>query len=449
MRASSPLIAALALAGCSGATSIDVTVTFDEAAHKPQKLDVTITVDNVPRKMAPTTAPGGGTIHSGDDFVVLLPDALDTKQVTVDVTALESGLPTLSGSGRTTVTRGRNAPLTIPLGLSIADMGTEDLAAPPDLATTPDLAAYDAGCGDAGTTCAMGTETTCLANGMTTTRPCPFGCAGGACAGNACQTPGDVSAGGTFTGDSTDLTDDAAGSCGGMGGVDLVTQLTLKTWSSVTLDTAGTAYDTLLYVRKACATPGTELPLAGPCMGGNASALTTMCVDDPMMGVIQSRLVACGLPPGTYYPWLDAKAAGGGFTLDVKLSPVTLLDCPNAGNLLDGGTYNGTTGGNSAFSNVGCLDKGTTSPEHVYFFALTAPKNVTLTATSAIFKPSIYVRKDCTMQASELVNGCNTAPSLMNPAKLTFNALPAGLYTVVVDGSANGGGAYTLTYTAQ
>src|SRR6185369_13765344 len=177
------------------------------------------------------------------------------------------------------------------------------------LATSATDGSVDAGCGDAGTTCAMGVETTCLPNGTTTKRPCPFGCAGDAC----------------------------AGTCGGMGGADLVTQLTLKGWSTVTLDTAGSKYDTLLYLRKTCNTPGSELPLAGPCMGGNPLALTTMCIDDPMMGVPEARLVACGLPAGTYFPWLDAKAGGGLFTLDVKISPVTLLDCATGGNLLDGG----------------------------------------------------------------------------------------------------------------
>ena len=111
------LLAAGAAAGCHApSTSLDVTVVFDDGQHHPNGLTVSIRVAAQQQVMAATvTAPGGRTLHSGDDFVVLLPDATDGSAAEVDVTTIEQG-NALHGQAGATIARAREVAMTVLLG---------------------------------------------------------------------------------------------------------------------------------------------------------------------------------------------------------------------------------------------------------------------------------------------------------------------------------------------
>src|SRR5258706_11643143 len=117
MRASAALAFALA-AGCAGgATALDVTVSFDDAAHHPEAVAVTVQVGGTVRRAdAAVTASGGRPLRSGDNFLVLLPDGLGGQSAQVAVDALESGAPTLHGAGAATIVEHASVALALVLG---------------------------------------------------------------------------------------------------------------------------------------------------------------------------------------------------------------------------------------------------------------------------------------------------------------------------------------------
>jgi|SRR5579883_2001298 len=471
MRASG-IALACALAGCGGGapTALLVTVTFDDAAYHPTELAATVTVPARTLTMdAPVHAPGGRPVRSGDTFAVLLPDAVAGDQATVEV-ATVGFAPELRGSAMHTIDAQHTDSVTVPLApapapgdapvadLALAvdaavadlapriDQSVADLARPVDAARArPDLAAPDLACTPS-TKCAAGVETT-TCGGAVTTRTCPYGCNGASCLRpDNCGAPGDVSAGGTFADSTAGYADDATGTCGGAGGADAVTSLTLATsWRTVTFDTAGSSYDTILYTRFTCANAASELPAAGPCAGAASSGSACSASPNGVPGA--ARLVLCNLPPGVpLYTWLDSTGAGGPYQLAVTLgAPSTLNTCTDAGNLLDGNnrTFSATTVGhanNFSTSLSGCGDGGNTSPDAVFFLAVETGRTFTFT-TTATFKHELYVR----------AGGCN-GPDLVCGASSgggTTSAMVAptlvpGLYFVVVDGRGGATGTFTL-----
>jgi hypothetical protein len=458
MRASLALACAALAVGCNGGqTALLVTVEFDDASFQPTALAVTVSVPARTLRMDVPVAASGRAIRSGDSFAVLLADDLDGQLATVEVEA-PGVTPPLAGSGQQTIARDRVVPLTVhllptvPTGdlagasdggvgdLAVADLApSPDLTPPRDLASPPDRANADLAC-IRSTSCAAGVETsTCGAT--TTMRPCAFGCGGAACLRpDGCAAPGDVSAGGVFADSTAGFTDDATGSCGGAGGADAVTVLTLPTsWRTVTLDTLGSSFDTILYSRLACGSP-TELPLAGPCPG--AASAGTAC-NAPVGGTAQ--LVLCNLPPGVpIYTWLDGHTlVGGDYRLTVTLgAPSSLNTCPEAGNLLDGAagrTFSASTAGHANnFSTVlTCGDGGVNSPDAVFFLAVPVARTVTFT-TQAAFRHQVYVRSACV--------GPDVAcsPSGATNSATVTHALSPGVWFVVVDGQSGASGAFTL-----
>jgi hypothetical protein len=107
------------------------------------------------------------------------------------------------------------------------------------------------------------------------------------------------------SGNTTNMYDDAAGTCGGSGGPDKVYSFTttqnLQLTANVSTTTA--TYRPVIYVRSSSCT-GTQV--TGACnaaatMGGTATLPPTV------------------LPAGTYYLWVDSMTTGGAFTLTANL----------------------------------------------------------------------------------------------------------------------------------
>jgi hypothetical protein len=107
------------------------------------------------------------------------------------------------------------------------------------------------------------------------------------------------------TGNTTNMYDDAAGTCGGSGGPDKVYSFTTTQNLQLTanISTTTATYRPVIYVRSASCT-GTQV--TGACnaaatMGGTATLPPTV------------------LPAGTYYLWVDSMTTGGAFTLTANL----------------------------------------------------------------------------------------------------------------------------------
>ena len=117
-----------------------------------------------------------------------------------------------------------------------------------------------------------------------------------------CGCPELITGDGTYTGTTSGTSAHSPSTCGAGGGPEHVFSLEMTSTSWVTLETAGTSWDTVLYVRESSCATGTEVG----------------CDDDGGSGV-ESRL-RVRLAAGTYYVFLDgfSSFASGAFTLTVS-----------------------------------------------------------------------------------------------------------------------------------
>lgn len=174
-------------------------------------------------------------------------------------------------------------------------------------ACTDDTCDPTAGCTSAPTSCDDANACTVdSCDPMTGCAHVPMGVMGGSCAA-----PIDVSAGGTFTGDSTCATNDFTGVCMGAPGPDVAFVLNLATESDVTLDARASSFGGVLFVGATC--------------GDGATA----CDSDGMPNL------TARLPAGRHFVGLDGRASTdvGPFSLTVSATPVVrdqLLTFPQA-----------------------------------------------------------------------------------------------------------------------
>ena len=112
-----------------------------------------------------------------------------------------------------------------------------------------------------------------------------------------CNTALAISASGTWTGDTTGFVNRNTGSCGGAAG-EAVFELTITAPSKVRIDTIGSQYDSLLYIRAGACRSGRELACDDD-TGGNHNTLINIPI----------------LYPGTYFIFVD------GFTVDPRFGP--------------------------------------------------------------------------------------------------------------------------------
>jgi hypothetical protein len=410
MRAS--ILLALVCAGCHGVTALDVSLSFDDSAHHPGSLQVSIVVAGTTVKSGVPVTISGRTIRNGDDFVIALDDNLGSKSATVEITAIENNKPGITGQATRVVVEHAESPLQVTLGTNNFDGGV------PQNTCTPG--------------CANNVATSCPDGGMPITTPCPLGCNGDSCtSGDTCADPVVIDASGSFNGTFMGIGDGHSGSCGGMGGPDLVTRTTLTDWSTVTISTTGTAFPPVLYTADTTCTngPATEIPLAGPCNGvADLNALACASGNG-------AKLVECGLPPGTYFTFLDSTMpTTGAYDLSVTIDRATLTDCNNAGNLLHTNTaytVDISRTKDSFTSSGGCMDNGAGSNDAILFFNLTAKHNVTITTAAAGFVHSVYVRSGCS--GSQLA--CTQAPNKSKGTSTALTNLDPGTYFVIVDGA--------------
>ncbi len=239
------------------------------------------------------------------------------------------------------------------------------------------------------------------------------------------------------TGDTSQAFPEAQGSCGGSAGADLVYTFTTTTQLSFTASatTLSSGYQPVLYLRSSfCTTSGDRACNQATVAGGTAS------------------LASANLPAGTYYLWVDgASATGGGYTLDAALAPPPPGDvCTNPKNLsFSNGAAGGTataTGDTTGLSadTYGTCWASTAEPDEVYAFSTTTALDLraTVTPTGGSFRPVVYVRST-TCTGAQLA--CTAATTSGNGAALAVGALPAGNYSLFVDGAGGTSGPYSLT----
>lgn len=131
-------------------------------------------------------------------------------------------------------------------------------------------------------------------------------------AGGTCATPIDVSAGGTFSGDSSCAASDFSGVCSGAAGPDVSFYFDVSELSTVDLDASGSSFTPVLFVGTACTSAS---------LGCDDSGGARLHVE---------------LNPGRYFVGLDGRASSdaGAWSLAVAIAPAVRSETvtfPSAG----------------------------------------------------------------------------------------------------------------------
>jgi hypothetical protein len=285
-------------------------------------------------------------------------------------------------------------------------------------------------------------------------------CTAGACSGNqSCQTSTctwgtcdfgvgptnddcagalpDVSSGGTFVGSTCAARNDFNYVCGGTtaGSSDVIFRLSLPGDRNVVIDTVGTAFDAMLFIRHAGACPGTT---------------ADRCDDNTAGGTPgQARITWNGMPAGDYWVILDGAGAGnrGAYVLNVSVSaaPPPANDvCTGAINITGNGTYAGSTGSATDTVAPSCTT-GTGGRDVWYRFTLTGRRLVYVDVADGNAWDSVIDIRTGTCAASTSVACNNDACGGVRSQWHGF--LNAGTYYVVVDGaSAAATGSFNLFF---
>jgi hypothetical protein len=236
----------------------------------------------------------------------------------------------------------------------------------------------------------------------------------------------DISSGGSFAGTTCGAANDytTVSSCGsGSGSPDVVFRLLLTARRLVTLDTAGSAFDTVLHLR------------SGTCTG------TQIACDDNGGGGTASR-IRQSLAAGMYWVVVDGAGATnrGDFALNVSIVQIPGDTCDTAIDISAGGSFAGDTTLADDDSMPSCAGISWGGPDVFYRFTLAQQSVVYLDTVDGntwntvlgVFAPSTWPPPwTCPGTAVGCSNdACGGVRSQFH------DVLPAGTYYVAVDGSA-------------
>jgi hypothetical protein len=239
-----------------------------------------------------------------------------------------------------------------------------------------------------------------------------------------CANPGVLALAGTGGGNYGGAVDNTAGSCGGSGGGDQVSQLTVPDAQYVRVNANGSG-SFATYVRDVCNDPTSE-------------------VGTPICDGTSPGQIDLGLVQGDYFVWVDRTGGGNSaYTLSSTVLAPPNDACPGTA-ITPGTATRGTLiGANNTAPAASC---GGTSNDVFYQFTTAMDTHLvaTVTSTSAATNPVLSLRTTCTDAASEL--GCSNA---MTGATETLDipTLPmGGPYFLVVD-SQGAPSSFTVTVT--
>ncbi|MHB8876801.1 MAG: hypothetical protein ACYC8T_24155 [Myxococcaceae bacterium] len=236
---------------------------------------------------------------------------------------------------------------------------------------------------------------------------------------------------------------------------DVVYEIAVPTRRSLSLDLQAAVGSQLL--------PVMVLRSPGACTS-NALADELACVYDDPDFLDRTVLNLPAVDPGNYFLWVNGDLGSHGpFTLRASLGPPVLVpgndDCMTAATPLwarVAETGDTRAALNDTWGSCGSLDaSGELAGDVVYQLTLAAPQTVTVTVTpdltdGRLFRPAIYVRGPgsvaCSSRTLADQKGCAIAASYGSPVSLTLPGLPAGTWSVWVDGAGLSSGKFSIKW---
>lgn len=229
-----------------------------------------------------------------------------------------------------------------------------------------------------------------------------------------------------FEVDTFQATDTMAGSCGGQGAPEVIYKVTLRQRSRVRVNITRSEFQGALYVRRTCADTSSESFCATINRGQTTSGTSSPNSPTPVPYDVT-------LDPGQYFFVFDGQRPESFGKADVNFEiqdvAAQLRACRGAPLLRAGRTTNGTTTGQANQFEASCAS-GARSGERMYRLRVPRRSDVRL-RLSATYDASLYIRRDCQDQTTELA--CNDDSSDSNHSEIA-TTLDRGTYYVFVDG---------------
>lgn len=253
--------------------------------------------------------------------------------------------------------------------------------------------------------------------------------------GDQCSTAFDITASGTYTGNTLTAVDDyrEVSACTGFeaAGADQVYRVSLVAGDRLraSLLPGAPSWDASLYLLTSCA------QIAASCVAGSDRG-------NP------ETIDYVAPSAGTYYLVVDGfRGAGGSYGLEIELNPAPVPNdrCMGAVSLGRGGTFTGST--RSATNDYdpgtgGCTRYAEASNDVTYQVSLAAGERLQASLT-ATWDAALYVVRDC----ANVAGTCAAGSDAGNPETIDLTAATAGTYFVVVDGYGRASGDFSLTVT--
>ncbi|HEY3495468.1 MAG TPA: hypothetical protein VGK73_12315, partial [Polyangiaceae bacterium] len=242
----------------------------------------------------------------------------------------------------------------------------------------------------------------------------------------------DISNGGTFAGDLSNLVNDQDFSgleCGSTGGKDVFFEFALPGAEVVYFHTGGSQFDTVLRLFHGRCTELGEL---------------VRCFDDDC-GLQSSE--ARGLEAGAYCLVLDqysVAATNGGYSLEFVRTGRTGTPIDPTGGTVSSSTTNAT---NQSWPV--CRDASSTAPDEGYFFTSCADQHFLVTANTcaATWDTVLYLRSGAMPELQELA--CNDDYCGLQSAFSSGYTSGPDIHWLIVDGFGSASGDYTLDYAIE
>jgi hypothetical protein len=248
----------------------------------------------------------------------------------------------------------------------------------------------------------------------------------------------------SLMGDTSTMADDAAGTCGGSGGNDALYALQLAAPKRVSFEatTSTAGFNPVLYLRTACDDATAARQLA--CVGGATG--------------VASKVDLPRLEAGTYFLYVDGQSGkAGSYVLKMEtkdpVPPPTNDTCASAEVLTVPASGVGTIDRQSdtSLARGDALGCNATGNDIVYTFTTGAAVGLEVKVTpfsGSPLKPVVYVRAagSCTSDADVDQVACATATSAGAVTTLALPHLPAGSWSIFIDGANNTAGPFDVRF---
>lgn len=249
--------------------------------------------------------------------------------------------------------------------------------------------------------------------------------------GGTCESPSPLGPGITL-GSTAHGESNFEGSCGTSSAKEIVYRLEVPTRQRVSIE-VDPRFDAVLYVRKDCADPGSEVTCNDDVQSRTSSRGSTM----------RASKVDEVLEPGTYFVFVDGyEDAEGNFKVTVTSREVPTLAqaCQRALPLSGGAQVTGSTQTTFDHTHAKCGDE---AKGNDVVYRLDVPQKSRVRVTEhGDFSPVVHVRKRCAEADTEV--GCSSS-SVEDEDAAFVGLLEAGQYAVFADAtSAEHSGRFTL-----